>query len=65
MDINQTYCGDHFTIYTNIKSLYYTPETNIILYANYTSIKNKTEYRPMEQNREPRNKPLYVQSIDF
>ena len=34
-----TYCGDYFTIYTNIKSLCYTSETNImIIYVNYTAI---------------------------
>lgn len=33
-----TTCGDHFTIHSNIKSLNCTPETNIILYVNYTSI---------------------------
>ena len=38
-DVNKTYCGSHFTIYTNIKSLCYIPETNIMLYVNYTSIK--------------------------
>ena len=26
-------CGDHFTMYTNIKSLCCTPETNIVLYV--------------------------------
>ena len=25
-----THCGDHFTIYTNIGSLRYTPETNTL-----------------------------------
>lgn len=40
-DINQTYLGDYFTVYTNIKSLYHIPEINIVLYANYTSIKIK------------------------
>ena len=34
-----TYCGDYFTMYTNVKSLDSTPEINIILYVNYTSIK--------------------------
>ena len=29
MDVNWTYCGDHFAIYTNIK-LCCTPETNVI-----------------------------------
>ena len=37
MDVNQTYCGDHFAMYTNIKSLCCTPETNI-MYIDYTSI---------------------------
>ena len=36
-------CGDrrsdHFTIYTNIKSLCCTPKTNIMLYVNFISIK--------------------------
>ena len=37
MDVNQTYCGDHFAIYTNIESLRCIPETNIMLYGNYIS----------------------------
>ena len=32
-DVNQTYCGDHFTIYTNTESLHCTSETNITLYS--------------------------------
>ena len=39
MDINQTYCGDNFTIYTNFESLCCKPETNIMLYINYISVK--------------------------
>lgn len=34
-----TSCGDHFAVYKNIKSLCCTPETNLVLYVNYTSIK--------------------------
>ena len=30
IDNNQTYCGDHFIIYTNIESLCCAPETNSI-----------------------------------
>ena len=30
MDINKSYCGDHFSTYTNIKLLCYIPETNVI-----------------------------------
>ena len=41
MDVNQTYCGDNFTIYTNIASLHCTPETNIILHVNYELIFKK------------------------
>ena len=39
-DGNKAYCGDHFIIYNNIKSLGCTPETHRILYVNYTSVKN-------------------------
>lgn len=35
MDVNQTYCGDHITIFTSIKSLGCLPETNIMFYVNY------------------------------
>lgn len=38
MKVKSTYCGKHFTVYINIKSL---PETNIMLFVNNTSIKNK------------------------
>ena len=31
-------CGDHLVMYTDIKSWCCTPETNIILHVNYTSI---------------------------
>ena len=41
MDDNQTYCGDHFVMYTNGESLSCTHETNMMLYVNYTSIINK------------------------
>lgn len=37
--VNQTYHGDHLTMYTNIESLCCIPETNVILYVNYVSIK--------------------------
>lgn len=38
MDVKETYCGDYFTIYTNIKSLFCIPETNVI-FQLYLSIK--------------------------
>ena len=40
MDVNQTY-ADNFTVYTYIKSLCCTPETNIMLYVSYISIKKE------------------------
>ena len=46
MDVNQTYCGDHFTIYIDIEALYGTPETSVMLCVNYILIKTK-----QEQNR--------------
>lgn len=30
MDGNWKYCGDNFTLYTNIESLYCAPETNVM-----------------------------------
>lgn len=38
MDINGADCGDHFSIFTNIESLFCTPKTSV-MYANYISIK--------------------------
>lgn len=44
-----TYCDDHFTMNTNVKSLSCTPETNIRLYVNYTSI-YKTFFLQLEKH---------------
>lgn len=35
-NVNYTYCGEHFIMYANVESLYYTLETNIAyqLYFN-------------------------------
>ena len=41
MEVNQTYCGDNFAISTNIESFCCTPESNIMLYVDYVSIKIK------------------------
>ena len=35
MNVNQTYSGNCFTIYTNIEPLCCTPETNIMLHVDY------------------------------
>ena len=34
-DVNESYCGGDFAIYTNIESLCCTPKTNIIFYVDY------------------------------
>ena len=44
MDVNETYCEDHFTAYTSIESLCCIPETNRMLYVNYTSVKTKNYF---------------------
>lgn len=38
--VTRLHGSDCFTIYTNMKSLYSIPETNIISYVNYNSVKN-------------------------
>ena len=43
MGVKQTYGDDDFAMYTDNKSLGCTPETNIMLYVNYTTIKYKFE----------------------
>ena len=43
---NENYHGDHFAVYTNIKLLCYTPEINIMLYVNYTSVFKKRRQIP-------------------
>ena len=38
--------------------------TNFRLYYKYTVIKAAQKYRSIEQNREPRNKPMYLWLIN-
>ena len=48
-DGNQTYYGDHFKIYRNIKSLCSVKGANIVLQVNYTSEANKHTHRIIDQ----------------
>ena len=41
MVVNETLCGDHFTIHTNIESLCCTTKIDITLYVNYMTILKK------------------------
>jgi len=38
-DGDYTYSSEHWVVYRIVKSVCCTPETNIILYVNYTSVK--------------------------
>ena len=40
-DVNLIFCGDHFKIYTSIKLLCCTPETNI-MHVSYVMVDHKT-----------------------
>lgn len=56
-DVDYMYFGNHFSIYTNIKSLGYISETNTMLHVNYTSIiffkrKKKPSLRVISFNAE-------------
>ena len=42
-DGDYTYCGEHGVMYIIVQSLGCTPGTNIILYANFTSIKKSVQ----------------------
>ena len=48
--LTQTYFGELFAIYTNLESLYYTPETNIMSYINYTSFLKKKIWYKLKQS---------------
>ena len=43
-DGNWTYCGNHFTVYTNVESLCSIPEMNLMLDIKYMSIKKWLKY---------------------
>lgn len=44
MDVNQTYCAVHFTIYTYIRASCCTPKTDAMLHVSYISIKKPSFY---------------------
>lgn len=41
-DGNYMHRSEHLVMYMNVESQCCTPETNILLYANYTSMKNNS-----------------------
>lgn len=42
---NYTYCDEHFIMFIIVDSLCCTPETNILLYVNYTSLLKNEKLR--------------------
>lgn len=44
MCVNETYCSDHLTTYTNIKSSCSTTEANIKLYDHYLSVQKHLQF---------------------
>ena len=41
--INYTYCGDNSAMHVNVKSLWYTLESNTMSYGNYNSAEKNEE----------------------
>lgn len=69
MNVNQSYCGDHFLMSTNVKLLCCRPETYIMLcqlYLNKNKIKNKLDIKKKhigDFNSKllmPKSKPLHA-----
>ena len=54
MKINQTYCGDDFTIYTNIRLLCCTTETNMPTAGRRK--KKKTRWKDIQDGEKSINK---------
>ena len=59
-------CGDHIKKYINVKSLCSTPETKIILYANYIFLKRLPWIKCIKEfvhEAIPESEPLEVKKI--
>ena len=44
-DGNYSYHDEHFVMYIIVESLCCTPEMTILLYVNYTSVKNEAKFK--------------------
>ena len=60
-DINETYCGDHFAVYTYIKSLCYIPKTN----KYYRSIASQFKKKKKKRKREKMKGRNYLPQQEF
>ena len=63
MDVKETYCGDHFAIYTDIDSCC-TPETDVICQLYLKKSIESILYHHILHSR-PRDLPLHPASIDL
>ena len=64
----QTYSGDQFVIYINAESLCCIPETNIVLYVNYTSVKKnkmKKKISPVQEISQVDNQGTLIQNHKY
>lgn len=52
-DGNYTYHGEHIVTYIIVEPVSCSPETNIILFVNYTSIKKRLHIPKINQNISP------------
>ena len=55
MDVTETYCGDHFALYTYMESLHCTLETNM-LHVHYTTVKKGFDAKDEMKKRRERYK---------
>ena len=51
----QTYLGDHFTIYVNVKPLCCIPETDTILYVNKKRTGHVIRFKSVDESLEKNN----------
>ena len=60
------FCGDYFTVYINIESLYYTPEIDIMLCILYFSIlkMQKKNLKQFGKGKKYKKKYLYLR-VDY
>lgn len=51
-DVNETYCGNHFAVYTYAKALRYVPLSHTVLHVNYISLKLEGKINKEENHSE-------------
>lgn len=60
INVNWTYCGDHFAMCPNIESFCRTPETKVMLYCQlYLILRNDSEAEPPQGPTQPGDSVLW------